>query len=191
MKPAIVFVITFVVAAAASTGAKVMTTKPSHAAADSTHADSTAKHDSTSTDTAAVASGEHGTPPVDTTPRAPATPVDSSKHVVADAKHGAPEAKPAAGHDPKPAAPRDTKPAPAVASAPRPNADTASERRLSKVFTSMEAKQAAKVLEHMADMDVHIILGYVGPRQAASIMAELPPERVAKLSKIAMNGGAR
>jgi flagellar motility protein MotE (MotC chaperone) len=66
--------------------------------------------------------------------------------------------------------------------------DTASERRLSKVFTAMEPKQAAKVLEHMTDGDIHIILGYVGPRQAASIMAELPPERVAALSKLAMQG---
>ena len=52
----------------------------------------------------------------------------------------------------------------------------------------MDAKQAAKVLEHMTDGDVHIILGYVGPRQAASIMAALPPERVATLSKLAMQG---
>jgi flagellar motility protein MotE (MotC chaperone) len=52
----------------------------------------------------------------------------------------------------------------------------------------MEPKQAAKVLDHMSDNDVEIILGYVGPRQAASIMAELPPERVATLSKMAMQG---
>ena len=52
----------------------------------------------------------------------------------------------------------------------------------------MEPKQAAKVLEHMTDGDIHIILGYVGPRQAAAIMAELPPERVAALSKLAMQG---
>jgi len=36
MKPAIVFVAAFVVSAAGSTGAKVMLTKPKHAAADST-----------------------------------------------------------------------------------------------------------------------------------------------------------
>lgn len=50
----------------------------------------------------------------------------------------------------------------------------------------MDAKQAAKVLEHMDDADVQILLGYVGPRQAASILAELPPKRVATLSKLAM-----
>ena len=52
----------------------------------------------------------------------------------------------------------------------------------------MEAKQAAKVLEHMSDGDVQIILGYVGPRQAAAIMAEMPPERVATLSKLELQG---
>ena len=89
-------------------------------------------------------------------------------------------------------------PEPTVASggskpAARPGApgDTASERRIAKVFTSMDAKQAAKVLEHMADSDVEIILGYVGPRQAASILAALPPERVATLSKIAMQGKSK
>jgi len=50
----------------------------------------------------------------------------------------------------------------------------------------MEPKQAAKVLQHMEDADVQVILGYVGPKQAASIMAELPPERVAALSKRSM-----
>jgi flagellar motility protein MotE (MotC chaperone) len=59
---------------------------------------------------------------------------------------------------------------------------------LSKVFTAMEPKQAAKVLEHMSDGDVQVILGYVGPRQAASIMAEMPPQRVATLSKLSMQG---
>jgi hypothetical protein len=35
---------------------------------------------------------------------------------------------------------------------------------------------------------VQIILGYVGPKQAAAILAALPPERVATLSKLAMQG---
>jgi hypothetical protein len=43
----------------------------------------------------------------------------------------------------------------------------------------------------MTNSDIHIILGYVGPRQAAAIMAELPPERVAVLSKLAMQGQAK
>lgn len=168
MKPAIVFIITFVVGTAAATGAKVMTTTPaagSHrdsAGADSTRAaDSTALRGTPRTDTAAVASGQPVYAPADTMPRPVAA---------------------AGGHE---SAKSDARNAPAT---PIP-ADTGSERRLAKVFTAMEPQQAAKILHHMTDGDVQIILGYVGPRQAASIMSELPPERVAKLSKLAMSGG--
>jgi hypothetical protein len=155
MKPAVVFVIAFVVAGAASTGAKVALTKPvapSHAAGDSTKS----KKDSTQTDTAIVESGAGVAPAIDSVHRAAVTP-DS------------------------------TKPAAAVEAA-NDTVKQASEKRIAKVFSSMDAKQAAKVLEHMTDDDVQVILGYVGPRQAASIMTALPPERVATLSKLAMQG---
>lgn len=179
MKPILIFVITFVVGTAAATGAKVMTAKPvagahgDSANADSTQADSThagasaASHEGPHGDTAVIASGQPVHAPADTMPRP-----------VANASQGS--AKPDAG---KQAASSAT----AAATATPP--DTASERRLAKVFTAMEPKQAAKVLQHMSDGDVQIILGYVGPRQAASIMSELPPERVAKLSKLALSGG--
>ena len=173
MKPVVAFIVTFVVSAAASTGAKVMTAKPAapHAAAkaDSTKTDSTTASDSTRADSAATPVTQIAAQPTDTTRRAPITASDSSKAT----------------------APASAKGAPVVAQAPaKPASDTAGERRLSKVFTSMEPKQAAKVLDHMSDNDVHVILGYVGPRQAAAIMAELPPERVAKLSKLAMTAGS-
>jgi hypothetical protein len=38
---------------------------------------------------------------------------------------------------------------------------------------------------------VQIILGYVGVKQAAQIMAALPPERVATLSKASMQPGGK
>jgi hypothetical protein len=183
MKPVLVFLITFVVGTAAATGAKVMTTKAGSAKAEAARPDSTASHDSTqkSTDTATTPSGHPIVAPSDTLPRptAPAGTVATTGAVAA--KGTAASAKTdSSKHAPT-----------AVAAAPekRDTMIQASERRVAKVFTSMEAKQAAKVLEHMSDGDVHIILGYVGPRQAASIMAELPPERVARLSKIAMSGG--
>ena len=56
---------------------------------------------------------------------------------------------------------------------------------------TMDAKAAAKILEQMSDNDVHIILGYVGAKQAAQILSSLPPERVAKLSKLEMGGGSK
>lgn len=172
MKPAVVFVIAFVAATAASTGAKVMITPPPKPAVDSTHADSS-KSDSTKaagdssaksvTDTAVVASGAPVTPPSDTLHKA------------------APDSAPKTSLEQKLAA--------AAAAAQVP--DTAEEHRVAKVFTSMDAKQAAKVLEHMSDNDVKVILGYVGVKQAATIMAALPPERVAKLTAFTPAGAGK
>jgi hypothetical protein len=171
MKPVLVFVLTFLVATAASTGAKVMMTKPVAKAAgadstkrDSTRTDSTSKlaGDSARTDTAAAPSGQAVKPPADTLPVAAAAEAATVKVAAAPRAH----------------------PAPAVATPP----DTV-EKRIAKVFTSMDPKRAAAVLGHMSDGDVGIILGYVGVKQAAAIMAELPPERVATLSKMAIKGG--
>jgi hypothetical protein len=184
MKPAIVFVAAFVVAAAGSTGAKVMLTKPSHSApadstkigVDSTRADSAAaKPHEAAPDTAhkevkTPAASPRMVAPVESTAAPIVTPPKAGKAAVATQK-------PAAASPPAPATPDSVV--------------EASERRIAKVFTAMEPKQAAKVLEHMADSDVQIILGYVGPRQAASIMAELPPERVAALSKRSMQAKAK
>lgn len=182
MKPAVAFAIAFVVGTGASTGAKVAMTKPAapHVAGDSTKA----HKDSTQTDTALVASGHEGVVPGDSAHRAAVSP-DS-------AKPAAPAAVPTAAAPVVQAGVPESAVAAAIAAANAPDtAREASQRRISKVFTSMDAKQAAKVLEHMTDNDVQVILGYVGPRQAAAIMTELPPERVATLSKLAMQGKKR
>lgn len=196
MKSVFVFIATFLVATAASTGAKLVLAKPP--AKTSSVADSTkraAAGDSVKTDTAIAVSGRAAHPAADTVrpagaPSAPAAP-DSSKAVAAPkalARGATPAGAPAATK----AASGSTA---AKAAGQQDTAVVASERRIAKVFTSMDAKQAAKVLEHMTDNDVEVILGYVGPRQAASIMSELPPERVATLSKLAIkdaqNGSKR
>jgi hypothetical protein len=198
MKPVIIFAVTLVVGLAGGTGAKVMTTKAGSAVkADSTHADSTgAKHDSTAKagehgDTAVVASGEAVHAPADTMPRA-AVPMQAgapaaAAHGAKDSTVHAPDAKSVIAAAKAVGAP----PAPKVSAAGRAITDSivdASERRIAKVFTAMDAKQAAKVLEHMTDSDVQVILGYVGPKQAAAIMVAMPPERAAKLGKAAMLG---
>ena len=197
MKPVIVFVAALVVATAGGTGAKVMITKPApvdstKAKADSTKADST-KIDSTrtdstqtlksATDTAVAASGQAVTPPADTLKAKPVAPVaeKSAAEKAAAEKVVAEKAAPTSASTAETAKK-------IAAIDPADTMATASERRIAKVFTSMDAKQAAKVLEHMSDGDVHIILGYVGVKQAAAIMTALPPERVATLSKLAMSG---
>jgi hypothetical protein len=203
MKPPILGAIALIVGLGAGTGAKVMTTHPAPVVADSTHADST-KADSlkgegaegehvqqagearTVTDTAVVASGagEHAPIQVGPAPEVPtqhgparptaATPANAA--VFAAALEARVESAKTAA-------------AKAAEKAAAPQVDTAvvaSQKRVAKIFTSMDAKAAAKVLVQMNDNDIHIILGYVGPKQAAQIMTELPPERVAKLSKLEM-----
>jgi flagellar motility protein MotE (MotC chaperone) len=178
MKPVLVFALSFVAATAASTGAKVVMTKPAakpHVAADSTRADSThadsthadstkAEPAKSSTDTAVVASGAPVTPPADTAHPAPPAQPSKLEAAVQQATQAAAKSDTAA---------------------------VESEKRIAKVFTSMDAKQAAKVLEHMTDSDVKVILGYVGVKQAAQILSALPPERVANLSKLSRGGGTK
>lgn len=60
------------------------------------------------------------------------------------------------------------------------------ERRISKIFASMQSKDAAKILEQMSDSDIRVILGLMGDKQAAAILSALPPSRAAVVSK----GGA-
>lgn len=55
--------------------------------------------------------------------------------------------------------------------------------RISKIFTAMPVKQAAKILEQMADADVIVILGSVNDRKAAEILSLLPAQRAAGISK--------
>ena len=186
MKPILAFLAAFLVATGASTGVKVMTTKPAAAA----KVDSTKEGvDSTSTESTAKGEGEHADKPAakDSTHATTESPKTTPTAAIGKAP-GFSASSTLVDNGPKPT----VKPAPAKQQQPpaapqhADSATQASEQRLAKVFTAMEPKQAAKVLQHMQDADVQIILGYVGPRQAASIMAELPPERVATLSKMAM-----
>ena len=167
MKPILAFLAAFLVATGATTGVKVMTSKPAARA----KADSAKEGvDTTATDSAHAK---------ETAKNIPAASIGKTPGFAASST--------LVDNGPKPTAKQESpKPAPAPAALPPDSAAEASERRLAKVFTAMEPKQAAKVLQHMQDSDVQIILGYVGPRQAASIMAELPPERVAALSKMAI-----
>ena len=179
MKAILVFVATFVIALAGASGAKYAMTKPPVAKAPDSGAvvpDSAKReNDSTHTDTAVAATTAPVAPPGDTLP-VPVARLAAAKDSTAAHTPAAPNAAPNA--------------APALT----PQQDSAAkepERRLAKVFTSMDATQAAKVLEHMTDGDVQIILGYVGTRQAAAIMAALPPERVAAISKQTIQGAKR
>ena len=148
MKPMIVFAIALVAGVGAGTGAKVMTTPPPVAVTDSTKADSThaegalaegdggeaaahvVKDPTAPGDTAAVASGGAAKPPADAhgAPTMPAVATASNKAIVLAALEA-----------------RIDSARRAAAKAPVDTATQAAERRVAKVFTSMDAKAAAKV----------------------------------------------
>ncbi|MEX2582209.1 MAG: hypothetical protein WD766_02985 [Gemmatimonadota bacterium] len=60
--------------------------------------------------------------------------------------------------------------------------------RLAKLFASMQAREAARVMEHMDDYEVQIILTQLGNREAAAILSNLTPERAAVISQTVIRG---
>jgi hypothetical protein len=54
---------------------------------------------------------------------------------------------------------------------------------LAKVFGSMQAREAAAVLQHLNDHEVQLILGQLSTRTAAAILSQLAPERAAVISR--------
>jgi hypothetical protein len=165
MKSILVFIACFVVATAAATGASVTLHKGHPHPADTL---------ASAADTAAKDSL-----PGDSVTRAA---TDTANHVADSA---------AVGKTPSAAAPAPRATPPAQSKPPvsgSPDTATASERRVAKLFSSMEPAEAAKALEHMSDSDVQVILGYVGTRQAAAILAAMPSDRVATIGKLALHG---
>lgn len=55
--------------------------------------------------------------------------------------------------------------------------------RLAKIFSAMEAKDAAAVLAKLEDEEVRAILAHMSDRKAAEVLGEFPPERAAALSR--------
>lgn len=81
-----------------------------------------------------------------------------------------------------------------AATTPASDAPTAAEtaahqRRLAKIFSTMGAKDAARVLAQMNDHDVSVILNLLGDRQAAAILINLPAPRAALLTQMPRRGG--
>ncbi len=166
--------------ATAIAGAKKHGLKP---AGDSTHV---AEGDRT-----AAAEGEHvAAEPVkaaehDSTPTAVAAVAK-----LAEAAHGAPVEHAPVAHatpavtKPSTATPTTTVAATAASGAPTDAETQAHQRRLAKIFATMGAKDASRVLTQMSDHDVSIILGLLTDRQAAAILTNLPAPRAAALSQV-------
>jgi len=201
MKKIVIFIAAFVVATGATTGANMALRKkpPVTAASDSAAADST-KADSVKTDTAAVAAPSDSaaaavaaaaaTPDTTKPATPPAAVPPLAKPSIAQSTQEPVQQPTTKTEKPKSASAQQDAPA---ATPPTPVTDSlglTGEKRIGKVFSSMTARDAAKVLEKMSDADVHTILGYLPPKQAASVLALMAPDRVAALSKGAMHGGS-
>ncbi len=159
IKIIIVGVACFVLALAGSTGVVVMTA-PKHVAA----ADSTAVADST-----LHAGGEHGA---------------TAAHDAAGAEPNAHE--PAAEPNPMQLAesvPHTGEPVPHAAAEPAKPDEPADFARVGKILVNMKPAEAAAILSHLSDTQVEGVLRSLGPRQAATMLASMPAERAAQLSK--------
>lgn len=62
-------------------------------------------------------------------------------------------------------------------------------RRLANIFSSMDARDAAQVLEQLEDGELASILIHMGTRQAAAILRNIEPDRAASLSRLVISGG--
>jgi hypothetical protein len=76
----------------------------------------------------------------------------------------------------------------AMAPAPRDTARRLAPQRLAKLFGSMQAREAARVLEKMTDPEVEQILNSLSDRTAASVLSNLTPERAAQISQVVLSG---
>lgn len=79
------------------------------------------------------------------------------------------------------------RPAPDSVAANRARAREAARERLAKMFTAMEPKGAASVLEQLDDDEAARILGAVSERQAGKILEYLTPQRAAAVSRALLN----
>jgi len=117
------------------------------------------------------------------------TPADSSEHAVSDppavAQAGA-ETPDIVGSDSSAAA---AEPSPTPDEAPPAAGGPKMEpARLAKVFATMQAREAARVLEHLNDGEIQVILAGVGNREAAAILSNMTPERAAVISRAVISG---
>lgn len=75
-----------------------------------------------------------------------------------------------------------------TAAVPPPPGGGMASADLAGLFGTMQAREAARVLEHMDDFEVQMILGQLGKREAAAILSNLSPERAAVISRSVLRG---
>jgi hypothetical protein len=164
--------VAFLLGTGGTTGVMVMTA-PVPAAADSAAAHGGDAHGK-------PAAGEHG----------------AAAHGDSAVAHAAPApdahaGEPAAGHEPDAhtaaAQPAETvvPPAPTGVHEGRPTRqpDAESYKSVGNILMNMKPVEAAKILAYLSDAQVEGLLRSMSPRNAATILSQLPSERAAALSK--------
>jgi len=149
--------------------------KKPHAAApgDSTHAADSSHAASPADTTTAHAEPEAGIP---SAALAPAKPADAASAPEPKAPVAASTAAPAMGKG-------EIRPARAPAAKPDSAQRAAGFKQLARIFGSMKAADAVKVMGLMTDDEVDGVLRSLGPKQAADLMGQFPKERAAALSR--------
>ena len=188
MRVVILGVVAFLLSLGGTTGALVMKARKAAAiVADSlaAHPDSAAAHadsakvkgdSSASHPAAVVAHADSARPLPDPTHAAPdsAARGDSTSSGAATSSLGASPT----GHE-----------APLSAEATGPKG--AAYKQLARIFSNMKTTDAAKVLAYMSDEEVQGVLEQLGVRPAAGLLAALPKERAAILSRRMLGAGGK
>jgi hypothetical protein len=181
MKIVIMGLVAFLVSLGGTTGALVMKARKAQPAA----ADSVAHHDSTSaaadsapTHLAAESHDTAGAAPL-ADPSVPANHHDSAAHG-ADVVEASDTARSSGATQAVLAA---KPPAPGGVAPDAARREASSYKQLARIFANMKTTDAAKVLAYMSDEEVEGVLRQLGVRPAAGLLAALPKERAAALSR--------
>lgn len=181
MRLVIMGVAAFLVSLGGTTGALVMKARKAPPAA----ADSAAHHDSTGAH-ADSAAGHVAAEPHDTTGAAPvADPAQTAIHHDSAAHRDTPapgDTASSSGANQSVLASKPPAPA-GGGSAEAARLEAASYKQLARIFANMKTTDAAKVLAFMSDDEVEGVLRQLGVRPAAGLLAALPKERAAALSR--------
>jgi folylpolyglutamate synthase/dihydropteroate synthase len=194
MKPVILGVAGLLLGLGGGTGVTMMKNKKLQAQVAVVAAEAAGKgekkpHAAATGDSSHVADSSHAASPADTTTAhaepdagipsaalAPAKPVEAAHGAETKAPATASAATPAMGKG-------EVRPARAPAAKPDSAQRAAGFKQLARIFGSMKAADAVKVMALMTDDEVDGVLRSLGPKQAADLMGEFPKERAAALSR--------
>lgn len=193
MKLVIFGVAAFVIGLGGTTGGLVLTAPKLPPGADSliaaAHADSTKHGEAAAGEHAAAApaaaAAEHaaatpeGTPPAEGAHASEATGHEAATASVEPAPHGVEAAT--TSHAP---AEQPVRPMPGMAPLTRSGEpDPETYKQVGSILMNMKPAEAAKIMGYLNDTQIEGLLRSMSPRNAATVLSNMPPERAAALSR--------